>query len=92
MVGQLRNRSVEAEPCLDADGEQVERVRQLSTDQLAALSGSRAHHEIGSEKADCSEGGAEKEADAPGKCAAEDHSHKPGADPDRRLRCKEGAR
>src|SRR5207245_5764822 len=42
LVGQLRNRSVEAEPGLDADGEQVERVRQLSADQLAALSGTRA--------------------------------------------------
>ena len=36
VLGQLRDRAVEAESGLDADGEQVERVRQVAADGFAA--------------------------------------------------------
>ena len=36
VLRQLRDRAVEAEPGLDADGEQVERVRQLRADLARA--------------------------------------------------------
>ena len=46
VLDQLRDRAVEAEARLDADGEQIERVRQLAADRVAAAAGLRSSRKI----------------------------------------------
>ena len=52
VLGQLRERAVEAEAGLDRDREQVERVRQLRADGLAARAHSHRHEGVREEEAE----------------------------------------
>ena len=91
MVGQLGDRAIEAEARLDADGEQIERVRQLRAKQLAALSRAGADHEIWGEKAHHAERDPEQKTDPAGN-RAERQPEDEAADPDSCLRGEEGGR
>ena len=66
VLGQLGDRPVEAEPGLDADGEQVERIRQRGADPLAAPAGVDVDEVVGAEEADEHEEEPEQQPDAAG--------------------------
>src|SRR5205823_6154982 len=83
--------AVEAEAGLDADGEQVERVGQLRTNQLTALSGPRADHEVWSEKAHPAERDTEEKPNPAHDCP-KDHPDQEAADPDGSFHREDGAK
>ena len=61
VLGQLRDRAVEAETGFDRHGQQVERVRQLGAEPRGA-SGRASRHEAGDDEAAEAEAGGEEEA------------------------------
>ena len=61
VLGQLGDRAVEAETGLDRDGEQVERVRQLRADRLAALARPHRDDEARGDEADAAESDRKRE-------------------------------
>ena len=93
VLGQLRDRAVEAEPGLDADRHQVERVGQLGADPVLARACLAGDDEVGCDEAETAQCDREEEhAPGTGECAAEDRPEEDPADRERRLEGEERRR
>jgi hypothetical protein len=63
LLGHLAEGRVEAEPCADRDGQQVERVGQLQQDRLLALADASAQPVLGRDEADTGPSEAQHESE-----------------------------